>query len=70
MHPEPTEELDEGRRSLECPYCGETVDVFFDAVGVSSEQYVEDCPVCCRPWNVTVTREDAQVLVLLGRDDE
>ena len=32
-----------------CPYCGEEVEVTVDPVGISSEQYVEDCPVCCNP---------------------
>ena len=38
--------------SLSCPYCGEPVDVAIDEGGGSSQSYVEDCPVCCRPWQV------------------
>lgn len=53
-----------------CPYCGEEVEVQADAVGPSSEQYVEDCPVCCRPWNVSVSRDGEEVFVSLGRDDD
>jgi hypothetical protein len=39
---------------LSCPYCGEPVDVLIDEGGGSSQSYVEDCPVCCRPWQVAV----------------
>jgi hypothetical protein len=38
--------------SLSCPYCGEPVDVVIDEGGGSPQSYVEDCPVCCRPWQV------------------
>lgn len=41
-----------------CPYCGEPAEVALDAGGGAVQQYVEDCPVCCRPWQLTV-RYDA-----------
>lgn len=53
-----------------CPYCGEEVEVEVDPLGPSSETYVEDCPVCCRPWTVTVTREEDEASIQLGRDDD
>lgn len=53
-----------------CPYCGEEVEVQVEAVGPTSETYVEDCPVCCRPWVVHVSREGEDVFVSLGRDDD
>ena len=56
--------------SSQCPYCGETVEIAVDEVGVSSESYVEDCPVCCRPWQVQVFREGPEIAVQLSRDDE
>ena len=37
-----------------CPYCGESVTIGVDPGGGSLQQYVEDCEVCCNPWNVTV----------------
>ena len=54
----------------QCPYCGETVELTVDPVGPSSEQYVEDCAVCCRPWTVTVHREGEDVEVQLARGDD
>lgn len=53
-----------------CPYCGEPVEVQVERAGAAAEAYVEDCPVCCRPWQVTVAREDGEVTVALGRDDD
>jgi hypothetical protein len=41
--------------SLTCPYCGENVELAIDEDGGDSQSYVEDCPVCCRPWQVEVT---------------
>jgi hypothetical protein len=60
----------EGAAVAVCPYCGEEVELTVDPVGAASEQYVEDCPVCCRPWTVSVTRDDASVEVSLSRDDD
>jgi hypothetical protein len=36
-----------------CPYCGETVELLIDC-SAGSQQYVEDCQVCCGPMNVNV----------------
>jgi hypothetical protein len=45
-------------RSVQCPYCGEIVELWIDDHGGSSQSYVEDCPVCCRPWQVHVWRDE------------
>jgi hypothetical protein len=37
-----------------CPYCGEAVEVTVDTGGGARQRYIEDCPVCCRPWQVEV----------------
>jgi transposase-like protein len=42
---------------LNCPYCGEEVDLDIDDGGGSRQSYVQDCPVCCQPWQVEVTRD-------------
>lgn len=39
---------------ISCPYCGETIEVLVDP-SVEQQSYVEDCQVCCRPMNMTVT---------------
>jgi hypothetical protein len=58
------DELDDDDRPAEesglelyCPYCGEEVEVDIDESGGSRQSYVEDCPVCCRPWQVTVAQD-------------
>jgi Cysteine-rich CPXCG len=40
-----------------CPYCGEPVALAIDEGGGSPQSYVEDCPVCCRPWQVEVSHD-------------
>ena len=42
---------------LACPYCGEAVDLDIDEGGSSRQSYIEDCPVCCQPWQVDVVRD-------------
>jgi hypothetical protein len=60
--PDPLEEdfpLGDGVADLEaevcCPYCGETSSIAVDPGGGEEQEYIEDCPVCCRPWRVLVT---------------
>jgi len=40
-----------------CPYCGESVEITVDESGGAHQSYVEDCPVCCQPWQVDVSRD-------------
>ena len=56
-------------RSIECPYCGEPIDVLLDC-SVPEQSYIEDCQVCCRPieFYVTVDRDDVAVRVTTDRD--
>jgi hypothetical protein len=51
----------------QCPYCGEAVLVAVAPEDSGGARYVEDCPVCCRPWQVevrggrvSIDRDDAQ----------
>jgi transcription elongation factor Elf1 len=39
---------------IECPYCGEQLEVAIDW-SVAEQRYIEDCQVCCRPMELTVT---------------
>ena len=41
-----------------CPYCSETVLITIDPNGGVAQEYVEDCQVCCRPWNVQVSYDE------------
>lgn len=54
-----------------CPYCGEDVDVNIDEHAGARQTYVEDCPVCCQPWQVFVTQDrDGDWEVSLRTGDE
>ena len=56
---------------VECPYCGELVTIFIDPTGGETQTYVEDCPVCCRPWLVhAVEEEPGGYAVGVARQDD
>lgn len=40
--------------TVQCPYCAEPVELILDPGGGAAQEYVEDCEICCRPWQVTV----------------
>ena len=42
--------------SVTCPYCFEVVELYVDPE--SEGTFVEDCAVCCRPWTVSVGRDE------------
>jgi hypothetical protein len=48
----------QGEALVSCPYCGQESEITLDPGGGKSQQYVEDCPICCRPWAVHVTYDD------------
>ena len=52
-----------------CPYCGETVEVYLepDVRGT----LIQDCEVCCNPWQlrVSVEDEDGERYVDISRAD-
>jgi len=37
-----------------CPHCGEPIQIMVDPTGGSVQEYIEDCPVCCRPNALTI----------------
>ena len=41
--------------AVQCPYCGEVNDIAVDPGSGASQDYIEDCPVCCRPWHLFVS---------------
>ena len=54
-----------------CPYCGEEVVAHLDPGSGSRQEYVEDCPVCCRPWRVRVRyAPDGTAEVSLSAEDD
>lgn len=41
--------------TITCPYCRELVEITLDPDGGVEQEYVEDCAVCCRPWQLHVS---------------
>ena len=48
---------------ISCPYCGETIELLIDC-SVSDQEYIEDCEVCCRPINLSVSVEQNEQAVV------
>jgi len=55
---------------IDCPYCGESIGILID-VSISSQQYIEDCQVCCRPITLSVeVDEDGAVAVRASGEND
>ncbi|MBC2608092.1 CPXCG motif-containing cysteine-rich protein [Pelagicoccus albus] len=57
--------------NVPCPYCGETVGIVVDCT-LGSQNFVEDCQVCCRPIEYTILIDEEGELIDLraSREDE
>lgn len=56
---------------VHCPYCGEELEIGLDPGSGATQEYVEDCQVCCRPWRVFVSYgEDGSAQVTLETEQE
>jgi len=53
-----------------CPYCGEQVQIALDPGGGPAQRYVEDCEVCCRPWDVEVRWDGEGSATVTVRGDD
>jgi hypothetical protein len=57
--------------TVQCPYCAESVELTLDPGSGTHQQYIEDCPVCCRPWTVSVSYdEDGTAHVFVDASDD
>jgi hypothetical protein len=55
----------ETEASYTCQSCGETIVIPLDPTAGARQEYVEDCPVCCRPHLIRVTwDQEGQVSVV------
>ena len=52
-----------------CPYCGEDVEIYLEPEVRGS--LIQDCEVCCNPWQLRVSAadEDGQRYVEVSRAD-
>lgn len=58
-------------QTVRCPYCGERFESSID-VSAGSEDYFEDCAVCCRPvrFCTQISSEGELIQVEIRRDDD
>ena len=57
-------------KQVDCPYCGEPFATAVDTSG-GSQDYIEDCPVCCRPIEFRLeTGPDGDIASLTARRDD
>lgn len=57
-------------QAIECPYCGESIDVLIDPSD-AVQQYIEDCQVCCRPINFVISESiEGDLSVNVFSEDE
>lgn len=55
---------------VQCPYCGEMIEVVIDC-SVEHQDYVEDCQVCCCPINFDVTiGQDGSAAVIAAHEND
>jgi hypothetical protein len=55
MDDEQLERVPEDWVEVQCPYCFETVGIYLDPA--EAGELVQDCEVCCNPWQLTVERD-------------
>lgn len=57
--------------NVSCPYCGEVFEASID-VSAGSQEYIEDCYVCCRPivFHISVDLDGTLMDIATRRDDE
>jgi len=53
---------------ITCPFCGELFEAVVDA-SAGDADYVEDCPVCCRPITLHLSTGGGEVALDPSRDD-
>lgn len=57
-------------KPIHCPYCGEVIQVLIEPSDIS-QQYIEDCQVCCKPINFIISEDHhGGVNVHVYSDDE
>lgn len=51
----------EQSESIQCPYCGQAMEVSIDT-SIEEQRFTTDCEVCCRPFEVFAECEPGEVL--------
>ncbi|SVA60674.1 uncharacterized protein METZ01_LOCUS113528 [marine metagenome] len=43
--------MDQHEQFFNCPYCAQRISMLVD-LSVSTQNYIEDCEICCRPIEI------------------
>lgn len=54
---------------LDCPYCGEAIQIVVDC-SIPEQEYIEDCQVCCRPINICTNIEGGEIQIHTTHENE
>ncbi|MCW8929238.1 MAG: CPXCG motif-containing cysteine-rich protein [Gammaproteobacteria bacterium] len=54
---------------ISCPYCGENINVLIDCT-YDTQEYIEDCQVCCRPITFQVQHTGHSIQVNVRHENE
>lgn len=52
-----------------CPYCAQSIETVADPSQGSRQAYVEDCQVCCRPLQISVTLDERGVPIAIAEPE-
>jgi len=55
--------------NIYCPYCGENIEIIVDG-SIEQQNYTEDCSVCCRPMELSISVTGEDIAVTARREDE
>lgn len=57
-------------KKIDCPYCGETIDILIDS-SIPQQNYIEDCQVCCQPiiFDVAVNTEGGATVQVFNENE-
>ncbi|MEI6757802.1 MAG: CPXCG motif-containing cysteine-rich protein [Chlorobium sp.] len=55
--------------SVQCPYCGEIMDLQIDC-SEGDQEFMEDCPLCCKPVTIAVTISDNGISSVDARPED
>lgn len=47
-------------REIGCPFCAETITLLVDT-SAGSQDYIEDCQVCCRPIRILLAADGGEI---------
>jgi len=58
---------EDGHFLVVCPYCGEQVEIYVEPDVKGS--FVQDCEVCCNPWQLRISSDGDERYVEVTRAD-